>query len=77
LAAGIELRRARTLVLGCLLEAIIECVIQRIELVVSCVGRRLLCALAAGIELRGAFDVPVVEFLVDRVEITLHVCRVA
>jgi hypothetical protein len=48
------LRRARTLVLGCLREAIIERIIQRIELVVSCAGRRLLCTLDAGIGARGA-----------------------
>jgi hypothetical protein len=69
-ARVLRLRGARTLVLGCLLEAIIERVIQRIELVVSCAGRRLLCALAAGIELRGLLDVPVIE-------IVLGICRVA
>jgi hypothetical protein len=72
-----RLRGARTLVLGCLLEAIIERVIQRIELVVSCAGRRLLCALAAGIGPRRLLDVPVVEVMVDRVEIILGICRVA
>jgi hypothetical protein len=73
----LRLRGARTLVLGCLLEAIIERVIHRIELVVSCAGRRLLCALAAGIGPRRLLDVPVVEVMVDRVEIILGICRVA
>jgi hypothetical protein len=65
----LRLRGARTLVLGCLLEVIIERVIQRIALVVSCAGRRLLCALAVGIEPHGLLDVPAVEVILDRAEI--------
>jgi len=73
----LRLHGARTLVLGCLLEVIIERVIQRIELVVSCAGRRLLCALAAGVGARGLLDVSAVGLLVDRVEVILGIGRVA
>ena len=65
--ARVLLREARTLVLGCLLEAIIERVIQRIELVVSCAGRRLLGALAAGVRVRGLLGVPATAVIIDRV----------
>jgi hypothetical protein len=73
----LRLHGARTLVLGCLREAIIERVIQRVELVMSCAGRRLLCALAAGVGARGLLDVPAVGLLVDRAEVILGICRVA
>jgi hypothetical protein len=55
----LRLRGTRTLVLG-----------QRIELVVSCAGRRLLCALAAGMRLRGARTLVLgylLEVIIERV----------